>query len=160
MASGYTSHISPLPSARKPASFPSPSAASSSRWAASTRKTSAKPSCCAISAAPSRHTSEAGFHFKAPWQDAIGWDIRNRQINFFKDSAYAYDGGSYEGAEVSINDASGTKANIDVQVIYSIDADKVEDLYAEYGTQEAFVTNYVSNDLRATAREVAANTKR
>lgn len=101
------------------------------------------------------HTSEAGFHFKAPWQDAIGWDIRNRQINFFKDSEYAYDGGSYEGAEVSINDASGTKANIDVQVIYSIDANKVEDLYAEYGTQEAFVTNYVSNDLRATAREVA-----
>lgn len=101
------------------------------------------------------HTSEAGLHLKAPWQDAIGWDIRNRQINFFKDSKYAYDGGSYEGAEVSINDASGTKANIDIQVIYSLDADKVEDLYAEYGTQEAFVTNYVSNDLRATAREVA-----
>lgn len=101
------------------------------------------------------HTSEAGLHLKAPWQDAIGWDIRNRQINFFKDSKYAYDGGSYEGAEVSINDASGTKANIDIQVIYSLDADKVEDLYAEYGTQEAFVTNYVSNDLRATARDVA-----
>lgn len=101
------------------------------------------------------HTAEAGFHLKAPWQDSIGWDIRNRQINFFKDSEYAYDGGSYEGAEVSINDASGTKANIDVQVIYSLDAGKVEDLYAEYGTQEAFVTNYVSNDLRATAREVA-----
>lgn len=101
------------------------------------------------------HTSEAGLHLKAPWQDAIGWDIRNRQINFFKDSKYAYDGGSYEGADVSINDASGTKANIDIQVIYSLDADKVEDLYAEYGTQEAFVTNYVSNDLRATAREVA-----
>ena len=59
-----------------------------------------------------------------------------RQINFFKDSEYAYDGGSYEGAEVSINDASGTKANIDVQVIYSLDAGKVEDLYAEYGTRK------------------------
>lgn len=101
------------------------------------------------------HTEEAGFHLKAPWQDALTWDIRNRQINFFKDSDYAYDGGSYTGAEVSINDASGTKANIDVQVIYSLDADDVESLYAEYGTQEAFVTNYVSNDLRATARDVA-----
>lgn len=101
------------------------------------------------------HTTEAGFHAKAPWQDVLTWDIRNRQVNFFKDSEYKYDGGSYTGAEVTINDASGTKANIDVQVIYSIDADKVEDLYAEYGTQEAFVTNYVSNDLRATAREVA-----
>ena len=101
------------------------------------------------------HTEEAGFHLKAPWQDALTWDIRNRQINFFKDSEYSYDGGSYTGAEVSINDASGTKANIDIQVIYSLDADEVESLYAEYGTQEAFVTNYVSNDLRATAREVA-----
>lgn len=101
------------------------------------------------------HTEEAGFHVKAPWQDSLTWDIRNRQINFYKDSEYAYDGGSYEGSEVSINDASGTKANIDIQVIYSIDADDVESLYAEYGTQEAFVTNYVSNDLRATAREVA-----
>lgn len=101
------------------------------------------------------HTTEAGFHFKAPWQTAITWDIRNRQINFYRDSVYAYSGGSYQGSEVSINDSSGTKANIDVQVIYSLDADDVEDLYAEYGTQEAFVSNYVSNDLRATAREVA-----
>ena len=101
------------------------------------------------------HTTEAGFHIKAPWQDALTWDIRNRQVNFFKDSEYRYDGGSYTGSEVTINDSSGTKANIDVQVIYSLNPENVEDLYAEYGTQEAFVTNYVSNDLRATAREVA-----
>ena len=101
------------------------------------------------------HTVESGFHLKAPWQDALGWDIRNRQVNFYGDAEYRYDGGSYEGAQVTINDASGTKANIDLQVIYSIDADSVESLYEEYGTQEAFVVNYVSNDVRATAREVA-----
>lgn len=100
-------------------------------------------------------TTEAGFHLKAPWQTALTWDIRNRQINFFKQNEYVYDGGSFSGAEVSVNDSSGTKANIDIQVIYSLDAEKVEELYAEYGTQEAFVSNYVSNDLRATAREVA-----
>ena len=101
------------------------------------------------------HTVESGFHLKAPWQDALGWDIRNRQVNFYGDAEYRYDGGSYEGAQVTINDASGTKANIDLQVIYSIDADSVESLYEEYGTQEAFVVNYVSNDVRATAREVS-----
>lgn len=101
------------------------------------------------------HTVESGFHLKAPWQDALGWGVRNRQINFYSDAEYRYDGGSYEGAQVTINDASGTKANIDLQVIYSIDADSVESLYEEYGTQEAFVVNYVSNDVRATAREVA-----
>ena len=75
------------------------------------------------------HTTEVGFHLKAPWQDALTWDIRNRQVNFFKDSEYKYDGGSYTGSEVTVNDASGTKANIDVQVIYSLDPDKVEELH-------------------------------
>lgn len=100
-------------------------------------------------------STEAGFHLKAPWQTAMSWDIRNRQINFYGDSAYSYSDGSYEGAEVTINDKTGTSADVDIQVIYSIDADSVSDLYKEYGSQEAFVTNYVSNDVRATAREVS-----
>ena len=28
------------------------------------------------------YTADAGIHFKAPWQDALDWDIRNRLINF------------------------------------------------------------------------------
>lgn len=101
------------------------------------------------------HTSDAGLKVKMPWQEANSWDIRNRQINFYRDSPYEYDNGSYSGAEISINDASGTKANADIQLIYSIDGAKIEELYKEYGTQEAFVTNYVSNDFRSTAREVS-----
>ena len=30
-------------------------------------------------------TSETGFHFKAPWQDCITYDIRNNVISFIKD---------------------------------------------------------------------------
>ena len=103
------------------------------------------------------HTTEAGFHAKAPWQDVTSWDIRNRLINLYRENEYRYDNGSYEGAEVTVNDQSGTKANVDVQVIYSIDADSVEQLYAEYGTQEAYVSNYVSNDVRQTVRDCAGN---
>lgn len=100
-------------------------------------------------------STDAGFHFKKPWQTAISWDIRNRQINFYANTGYQYSEGSYLGSEVTINDKSGTSASIDIQVIYSINADNVADLYKEYGTQEAFVTNYVANDVRATAREVS-----
>lgn len=46
---------------------------------------------------------------------------------------------------------------MDVQVIYSIDADSVEQLYTEYNTQEAYVSNYVSNDVRQTVRDCAGN---
>lgn len=101
------------------------------------------------------YTTEAGIHFKAPWQDATNWDIRNRLINFYRDAEYAYDNGSYNGATVTINDSSGTKADCDVQVIYSINPDMVQTLYAEYGTQEAYVSSYVSNDVRQTTRDCA-----
>ena len=101
------------------------------------------------------YTTEAGFHVKAPWQDATSWDIRNRLINFYRDSEYAYDNGSYSGATVTINDSSGTKADCDVQVIYSINPDAVQQLYADYGNQEAYVSSYVSNDVRQTVRDCA-----
>lgn len=101
------------------------------------------------------YTVDAGIHFKAPWQDALDWDIRNRLINFYRDAEYTYDNGSYNGATVTINDSSGTKASCDVQVIYSINPDSVEQLYADYGTQEAYVSSYVSNDVRQTARDCA-----
>lgn len=101
------------------------------------------------------YTTEAGFHVKAPWQEATNWDIRNRLINFYRDSEYKYDNGSYSGATVTINDSSGTKADCDVQVIYSINPDTVTELYAEYGTQEAYVSSYVSNDVRQTTRDCA-----
>ena len=101
------------------------------------------------------YTADAGIHVKAPWQDALDWDIRNRLINFYRDAEYTYDNGSYNGATVTINDSSGTKADCDVQVIYSINPDAVEQLYADYGTQEAYVSSYVSNDVRQTTRDCA-----
>ena len=100
-------------------------------------------------------TSEAGFHIKAPWQDVITYDVRNNLINFYGDTDYKVDGGSYEGKQVSINDKSGASANIDIQVNYSLEPDAALNLYAEYGTQENFVEKYISNDVRAVTREVS-----
>lgn len=100
-------------------------------------------------------STDAGIHFKAPWQNPITFDIRNNLVNFYGDAEYEYDGGSAEGPDVTINDSSGTAADIDIQVNYSLDADKAAYLYTEYGTQTNFTQNYVSNDLRSIAREVA-----
>lgn len=101
------------------------------------------------------YTSEAGFHVKAPWQDTISYDVRNNIINLYRDAEYETDGGSSNGPCVSINDNGGASADIDVQVIYSLDGDSALNLYADYGTQESFTSNYILNDVRATAREVA-----
>ena len=101
------------------------------------------------------HSEEAGFHFKAPWQDTIAYDTRNNLINMYGDTEYSYDGGSAQGAKITINDASGAKANVDIQVNYSLDPSTAEYLYSEYGTQTVFTQNYVSQDVRSVAREQA-----
>lgn len=101
------------------------------------------------------HTEEAGFHFKFVWQDALTYDTRNNLINMYQDADYTYDGGSANGKEVTINDKSGASADIDIQVIYSLDPSTAEYLYQEYGTQTNFTQNYISNDFRSIVREVA-----
>ena len=99
--------------------------------------------------------SEAGFHAKAPWQSAVKYDTRNNLINFYGDADYETTGGSEVGKQVSINDKSGAGANIDIQVNYSLRPDAAVSLYRDYGSQENFVSKYISNDLRSVTREIA-----
>ncbi len=99
--------------------------------------------------------SEAGFHAKAPWQSAVKYDTRNNLINFYGDTDYETTGGSEVGKQVSINDKSGASANIDIQANYSLHPDAAVSLYRDYGSQENFVSKYISNDLRSVTREIA-----
>lgn len=100
-------------------------------------------------------TSEAGIHLKAPWQSIVTYDIRNNVISFVADGEEDYIGGSANGPQVTINDKSGTQANIDIQVNYSLDPSKAIELYENYGTQEAFVQAIAAVDARSIPREVA-----
>lgn len=100
-------------------------------------------------------TSQAGFHVKAPWQDVIKYDIRNNVISFVGDGTEDYAGGSARGPQVTVNDSGGAKADIDIQVNYSIDPSIAETLYADYGTQESFVQKVVAVDVRSVPREIA-----
>lgn len=97
-------------------------------------------------------TEDAGFHIKAPWQTVIRYDIRNNIVNLYRDSEYAYDNGTATGAEVTLYDKSGAQANVDVQVIYSLDADAAIDLYTDYQKQENFVQIVAVNNVRDAAR--------
>ena len=101
------------------------------------------------------YTEEPGLHTKAPWQKPIRYDVRNNLVNLYRDSEYTYDGGAAEGACVTVNDKGGASADIDLQVVYSLDADAAMQLYIDYGTQKHFTETVIQNDVRATAREVA-----
>lgn len=101
------------------------------------------------------YTDSAGFHVKAPWQDTVRYDVRNNLVNLYREAEYSYDGGRAEGACVTVNDKGGASSDIDLQVVYSLDADAAMQLYVDYGTQENFTSTVIQNDVRATAREVA-----
>lgn len=101
------------------------------------------------------YTDGAGFHIKAPWQSTVRYDVRNNLVNLYRDAEYKYDGGRAEGACVTVNDKGGASADIDLQAVYSLDADAAMQLYVDYGTQENFTSTVIQNDVRATAREVA-----
>jgi len=101
------------------------------------------------------YTEEAGFHVKAPWQSTVSYDVRNNLINLYRDAEYSYDGGAAEGACVTVNDRGGASADIDLQVVYSLDGASALKLYEDYGTQEKFTSDVILNAVRATAREVA-----
>ena len=100
-------------------------------------------------------TSETGFHLKAPWQECITYDIRNNVITFTKDGEDDYMGGSATGTNVTVNDASGVSADMDIQVNYSLDPSKAVDIYRDYGTQENFVKSVAAIDARSVPREIA-----
>lgn len=100
-------------------------------------------------------SSETGFHVKTPWQDVITYDIRNNVISFVADGEESFDGGSANGPQVTINDAGGATANIDIQVNYSLNPDNAIQIYQDYGTQENFVRSIAAVDMRAIPREVA-----
>lgn len=100
--------------------------------------------------------STAGFGVKMPWQDTVKYDIRNNVLSFMGDEEEdQFEGGSANGSAVTINDAGGASATIDIQVNYSLDPSAAEDLYVNYGSQENFVKSICAVDIRAVPREVS-----
>lgn len=100
-------------------------------------------------------TSETGIHLRAPWQKTIVYDIRNNVISFVADGTEDYTGGSATGKQVTVNDASGVAADVDIQVNYSLDPSKAIDIYKDYGSQENFVRSIAAVDVRSVPREIS-----
>ena len=108
-----------------------------------------------ITGSLSHSTSEAGMHFKAPWQDVIKYDVRNITMSFIGESAEDYTGGQALGPHITINDSGGASADMDVQIQYSLNPENALDLYTKYGDQENFARQVVAAGTRTYARDVA-----
>lgn len=97
---------------------------------------------------------EPGLTAKAPWQDALTYDIRNQQVIFASSKGEPV--ANANGPQITIQDKEGVSANIDISVRYSIKPDAVVDVYKRYGSQENFIARFIENDIRAGVRTIPA----
>lgn len=93
-----------------------------------------------------------GFAIKAPWVDAIDYDIRNQQAVYVANGEGDYNGRKADGPQITIQDKDGVSANVDVVIRYSIRADKVGDVYREFGQQTVFRDRLINQDIRSVVR--------
>lgn len=98
----------------------------------------------------------AGADFKAPWVDAVDFDIRNQIAAYVGDGSNAYNGQEPSGPQITVQDREGVTANLDVVVIYSIKPDAVTDIYREYLNQENFRARLIEQDIRSVVRNIPA----
>lgn len=97
---------------------------------------------------------DPGMSTKAPWQDALTYDIRNQQVIFASSKGEPLNNAN--GPQITIQDKEGVSANIDISVRYSIKPDAVVDVYKRYGSQENFISKFIENDIRAGVRTIPA----
>lgn len=101
---------------------------------------------------------KSGGHWKEPWVDTVDWDIRNQSVMFAgKDGTTSHNGQEVQGAQVTFTDKDGVSGNMDIQVIYSIQADKVEKLTYDYTGQDDFKIKVVENDTKSIPRDVISS---
>lgn len=98
-----------------------------------------------------------GLHGKAPWVDTITFDVRNQRAVFVSEQTFGDGdniGGSPDGPQITVQDAEGVTANLDIAVRYSLDPDAVVDIYSAYFNEENLRTRLIFNDIRSVVRSV------
>jgi len=98
-----------------------------------------------------------GLHWKEPWVDAVDFDIRNQLAVFLGDGNQQYNGSPTNGPQITFADKDGVSGNMDLVVLYSIKAEKVKDLVAQYANQEDFRTKVIEQDIRSVPRDIPGN---
>jgi len=98
-----------------------------------------------------------GLHWKAPWVDTVTFDVRNQRAVFVTEQSFGEGdniGGSPDGPQITVQDAEGVTANIDIAIRYSLDPDAVIDIYSAYYNEDNLRTRLIFNDIRSVVRSV------
>jgi len=63
-------------------------------------------------------------------------------------------GGAPDGPQITVQDAEGVTANIDIAIRYSLKPDAVIDIYSQYYNEENLRTRLIFNDIRSVVRSI------
>ena len=106
---------------------------------------------------------EPGYGFKAPWTDFVEFDLFSQELVYAGDDKGApqYTGGTVNGREITVNvggvSGGSTQGQSDMTFRYSLDADKIEDIYAEFrGGQAQFTEQAITRTALSIARTIPA----
>ena len=106
------------------------------------------------------YETAAGLHAKAPWVDVVTFDVRNQRAVFVSEQEPGQGdniGGAPDGPQITVQDAEGVTANVDIAIRYSLDPDSVVDIYSAYYNEENLRTRLIFNDIRSVVRSVPGN---
>ncbi|MEO8527569.1 MAG: prohibitin family protein [Pseudolysinimonas sp.] len=103
------------------------------------------------------YETQSGLHWKAPWVDPVTFDVRNQRAVFVSEQLPGEGdniGGSPDGPQITVQDAEGVTANIDIAIRYSLNPDSVVDIYSAYANEDNLKTRLIFNDIRSVVRSV------
>src|SRR4029453_15659321 len=76
-----------------------------------------------------REDTTAGMDMKWPWQDTISFDIKGQQALFKGNGQGTSEGEKVDRPEVTVSTSDKVPSNVDIAVRYSIQPDKVSEIY-------------------------------
>jgi regulator of protease activity HflC (stomatin/prohibitin superfamily) len=106
---------------------------------------------------------DPGFGVKAPWVSAVDFDLFSQEVLYAggDEGAPSYSGGTVSGKEVTVSvggiNGGSTQANVDISVVYSLDAEQVEAIYKDWRGQERFTKSVIERTILSTVREIPSS---
>jgi regulator of protease activity HflC (stomatin/prohibitin superfamily) len=102
-----------------------------------------------------REDTTPGMDMKAPWQDTISFDIKGQQALFKGNGQGTSDGETVDRPEITVTTSDKVPSNVDIAVRYSIQPDKVSEIYTTYKTEEALFQRLISQDISSVVKDTA-----
>lgn len=102
-----------------------------------------------------REDTTPGLDLKAPWQDTVSFDIKGQQALFKGNGTGTSEGEQVDRPEVTVTTNDKVPSNVDIAIRYSIQPDKVSEIYTTYKTEENLFQRLISQDITSVVKDSA-----